>query len=54
MKVVLETPTQLVVHEGVLRTVVLGAMCVASGGGSIILWVADPAGWTGTGGPPPG
>ena len=51
MKVVRETPTQLVVHEGVLRTVVLGATCDASGGGSIILWVADPAGWTGTGGP---
>jgi Protein of unknown function (DUF3592) len=51
MKVVLETPTQLVVHEGALRTVVIGAMFMALGGGSITLWVADPGGWTGTGGP---
>ena len=51
MKVVLQTPTQLVVHEGALRTVVMGAMFIALGGGSIALWFADPSGWTGTGGP---
>lgn len=51
MKVVLQTPTRLVVHEGALRTVLMGAMFIALGGGSITLWFADPSGWTGTGGP---
>ena len=51
MKVVLQTPTQLVVHEGALKTVVLGAIFVAVGGGAITLRLADPSGWTGTAGP---
>ena len=51
MKVVQQTPTQLVVHEGALKTVVLGAILVAVGGGLIVLRLADPSGWTGNGGP---
>lgn len=51
MKVVLQTPTQLVVHDGVLRTVVMGTVFAVLGGGGIALWIADPTGWTGNGGP---
>src|SRR4029077_16408969 len=50
MKVVQQTPTQLVVHEGALRTVVLGAIFAALGGGLIVLRVADPSNWTGNAG----
>jgi hypothetical protein len=50
MKVVLQTPTQLVVHEGVLKTVVLGAIFVAAGGGVITLRLADPSRWSGNAG----
>ncbi|HVH68334.1 MAG TPA: DUF3592 domain-containing protein [Gemmatimonadales bacterium] len=51
MKVVLQTPTQLVVHEGVLKTVVLGTIFAAVGGGVIALRLADPSGWSGNAGP---
>ena len=51
MNVVLQTPTQLVVHEGALKTVVLGVIFVAVGGGAITLRLADPSGWTGNAGP---
>ena len=51
MKVVLQTPTQLVVHEGALKTVVLGTIFVAVGGGAITLRLADPSGWSGNAGP---
>lgn len=51
MKVVQQTPTQLVVHEGALKTVALGAIFVAAGGGLIVLRLADPSGWTGNAGP---
>lgn len=51
MKVVLQTPTQLVVHEGVLKTVVLGAIFAAAGGGVITLRLADPTNWSGNAGP---
>jgi Protein of unknown function (DUF3592) len=50
MKVVQQTPTQLVVHEGALRTALLGTIFAALGGGLIILRVADSANWTGNGG----
>ncbi len=45
MNVVLQTPTQLVVHEGALKTVVLGVIFVAAGGGVITLRLADPSAW---------
>lgn len=51
MKVVQQTPTQLVVHEGALKTVVLGAIFVAVGGGLIMLRLAEPSGWSGNAGP---
>jgi uncharacterized protein DUF3592 len=51
VKVVLQTPTQLVVHEGVLTTVVVGALFVAAGGGVITLRIADPSNWSGNAGP---
>ena len=51
MNVVLQTPTQLVVHDGVLKTVVLGAIFAAAGGGLISLWLADPSDWSGNAGP---
>jgi Protein of unknown function (DUF3592) len=50
MKVVQQTSNQLVVHEGALQTVVLGAIFVALGGGLIMLRVADPSNWTGNAG----
>jgi Protein of unknown function (DUF3592) len=46
MKVVLQTPTQLVVHEGALKTVVLGTIFVAAGGGLITLRLAVPSAWS--------
>jgi uncharacterized membrane protein len=51
VKVVLQTPTQLVVHEGALKTVVLGTIFVAVGGGAITLRLVDASGWTGSAGP---
>ncbi len=51
MKVVLQTPNQLVVHEGVLKTVVVGAIFVAVGGGLITLRLTSPSGWSGNAGP---
>src|SRR5438876_5956205 len=51
MKVVLQTPSQLVVHEGVLKTVVLGTIFVAVGGGMMTLRLANQSGWSGNAGP---
>jgi uncharacterized membrane protein len=51
VNVVLQTPTQLVVHEGALKTVALGAIFVAVGGGALTLRLVDPSGWTGNAGP---
>lgn len=51
MKVVLQTPNQLVVHEGVLKTVVLGTILLAAGGGIITLRLSNPTGWSGNAGP---
>jgi len=51
MKVVLQTPTQLVVHDGVLKTVALGAIFAAAGGGLISLRLAHPSDWSGNAGP---
>src|SRR5690349_8586312 len=50
MKVVLQTPTQLMVHEGALTTVVVGALVAAAGGGVITLRLADPSTWSGNAG----
>ncbi len=38
-------------HDGVLKTVVLGAIFAAAGGGLISLWLADPSDWSGNAGP---
>ena len=46
MKVVLQTPTQLVAHEGALKTVVLGTIFVAAGGGLITLRLEVPSAWS--------
>ena len=51
MKVVLQTPTELVVHEGALPTAFLGTMFVAMGGGAIALRLAVSTGWSGNAGP---
>ena len=51
MKVVLQTPNQLVVHEGVLKTVVVGTIFIAVGGGLITLRLTTPSGWSGNAGP---
>jgi hypothetical protein len=50
MNVVRQTPTQLVPHEGMLKTVVLGALFAAAGGGVLTLWVTDPTSWSANGG----
>lgn len=50
MKVVLRTPTQLVVHEGALRTVAVGTVFLALGGAAMVLRIAEPTGWTGNAG----
>ena len=51
MKVVLQTPSQLVVHEGILKTVVVGTIFLAVGGGLITLRLTSPSGWSGNAGP---
>jgi hypothetical protein len=51
MKVVLRTPTRLIVHDGAFKTVLIGAIFIAAGGGLITAWRIDPSGWSGNGGP---
>ncbi len=51
MQVVLQTPTELVVHDGRLSTVLMGALFTASGGGFMWLRWTHPQGWSGNGGP---
>ena len=51
MQVVLQTPTQLVVHDGRWSTVLMGALITASGGGVMWLRWTHPQGWSGNGGP---
>lgn len=51
MQVVLQTPSELVVHDGRWYTVLMGALFVAIGGGAMWLRWTHPTGWTGNGGP---
>ncbi|MFI5233428.1 MAG: DUF3592 domain-containing protein [Gemmatimonadales bacterium] len=51
MQVVLQTPSELVVHDGRWHTVVLGALFGAMGGGAMWLRWTHPEGWSGNGGP---
>jgi len=50
MKVVLQSPAELVLHDGALGTVLMGALFLSVGGGAITLWIVDPTGWSGNGG----
>jgi len=50
MKVVLQTPAALVVHDGRWKTVLMGFLFIVAGGGAIALRVEHPEGWTGNGG----
>ncbi|MGH7654404.1 MAG: DUF3592 domain-containing protein [Gemmatimonadaceae bacterium] len=51
MQVVLQTPTELVVHDGRWHNVVLGALFAALGGGVMWLRWTHPTGWSGNAGP---
>jgi len=51
MKVVLKTPAELVLQDGALKTVAMGALFIAMGSGAIALWITHPTGWKGNGGP---
>lgn len=51
MQVVLQTPSELVVHDGRWHTVVLGALFGSLGMGVMWLRLTHPTGWTGNGGP---
>jgi hypothetical protein len=51
MQVVLQTPTELVVHDGRWHTVLMGGFCCAIGGGAMWLRWTHPTGWSGNGGP---
>jgi hypothetical protein len=51
MQVVLQTPAELVVHDGRWTTVLMGAIFSAMGGGVIWLWWTHPTGWSGNAGP---
>lgn len=51
MQVVLQTPSELVVHDGRWTTVLMGAIFTASGGGFMWLRWTHPTGWSGNGGP---
>ncbi|MFI5312193.1 MAG: DUF3592 domain-containing protein [Gemmatimonadales bacterium] len=50
MKVVRQTPAELVVHDGAWMTALLGFIFVSAGGGFIALRVLHPEGWSGNGG----
>ncbi len=49
MQVVLQTPNQLVVHDGRWSMAVMGALCSAMGGGVMWLKWSHPSGWSGNG-----
>lgn len=51
MQVVLQTPSELVVHDGRWTTAFMGAIFTASGGGFMWLRWTHPTGWSGNGGP---
>lgn len=51
MQVVLQTPSELVVHDGRWTMVLMGAIFAASGGGFMWLRWTHPTGWSGNGGP---
>ena len=51
MQVVLQTPTELVVHDGRWTTVLMGAIFSAMGGGVMWLRWTHPTGWSGNAGP---
>ena len=51
MQVVLQTPTELVVHDGRWTTVLMGAIFSAMGGGGMWLRWTHPTGWSGNAGP---
>lgn len=51
MQVVLQTPSELVVHDGRWHTVLFGALFAAIGGGVMWLRWTHPTGWSGNGGP---
>lgn len=50
MQVVLQTPSELVVHDGRWHTVLFGALFAAMGGGVMWLRWTHPTGWSGNGG----
>jgi uncharacterized protein DUF3592 len=51
MQVVLQTPSQLVVHDGRWSTVLMGAIFSSIGAGVMWLRWTHPEGWSGNGGP---
>ena len=51
MQVVLQTQTELVVHDGRWTTVLMGAIFSAMGGGVMWLRWTHPTGWSGNAGP---
>ena len=51
MQVVLQTPSELVVHDGRWATVVMGGLFISMGGGVMWLRWTHPTGWSGNAGP---
>jgi hypothetical protein len=51
MQIVLQTPSQLVVHDGRWSTALIGMLFTSVGGGFMWLRWTHPAGWSGNGGP---
>jgi uncharacterized protein DUF3592 len=51
VQIVLQTPSELVVHDGRWMTVLMGALFTAMGGGVMWLRITHPTGWSGNGGP---
>jgi Protein of unknown function (DUF3592) len=47
MNVVRQTPNELIVHEGALKSVLVGVIFIAVGGGLITLRLANSSNWTG-------
>ena len=51
MQVVLQTPSELVIHDGRWHTVLLGALFLTFGAGALWLVITHPTGWSGNAGP---
>jgi len=51
VKIIQQTPAELELRDGPVKTVLMGGLFIAVGGGAVTLWLTHPTGWKGNGGP---